>query len=72
MISEPNYYPDIVNVPVPVALLTNQVPAGLPSSPTYGDFGSWLRDRVNETMTYYYTNYWADDAGWLFQNNKNT
>ena len=67
MIAEPNYYPDIIYKPIPVQLLTNQVPAGLPPAPTYGAIGSWFRDRVNETMTYYGAVQWADDAGFFIR-----
>ncbi|TAL62371.1 MAG: T9SS type A sorting domain-containing protein [Bacteroidetes bacterium] len=69
MISEPDYFPELISQPLPVQLITNPMPAvPLPPVPltTYGAIGSWFRDRVNETMTYYGTVQWSDDAGFLY------
>ena len=71
MIQHPDYSSELINQTPPAQLIIDHLPAQYyPYVPTplttYGALGSWFRDRVNESLTYHWTNYWRDDEGFLY------
>jgi hypothetical protein len=63
------YSQELFNIPLPTPLIINPMPSvPLPPVPisTFGAVGNWLKERMEETMTYYGTVQWANDAGWLY------